>query len=78
MKKIIPIALMLLTLGTSIGYAKSNDTVIPTNDGKEIQNLAGKKVEGIKWNKTFINIIPVDEHKLNEFKKNISWVIRRC
>lgn len=70
MKKIISIALMLLTLGTSIGYANSNDAVITTNDGKEIQNLSGKKVKGIKWNKTFINIIPVDEHKLNEFKKN--------
>ena len=68
-KKILPIALMLLALGTSMGYAKSNDMTITTNDGQDIQNLAGKSTENVKWNKPFINIIPVDENKLNEFKK---------
>ena len=68
-KKIFTIALMLLSLGTSIGYAKSDDISLTTNDGKNIQNLAGKHTENIKWNKPFINIIPVDENKLNEFKK---------
>lgn len=69
LKKSLIIATLLITLSTSIGFAKSDDMTITTNDGQVIQNLAGNSTENIKWEKPFINIIPVDENKLNEFKK---------
>ena len=69
LKKSLIIATLLIALSTSIGFAKSDDMTITTNDGQVIQNLAGDSTENIKWEKPFINIIPVDENKLNEFKK---------